>query len=213
MTLCGRCGLDHAPGELFVPEGADASHPLVDTCELEPAWRAAHSVPTPAGSLAYHATTPDLLDVVLASGLDPTKVRLKECPHVCFAPTPEIAAGTMNIVRGVDDPKVLEVDVSGLDLFFELGEARHHGERLEPGRIVRIVEPAPVPSTDGWSNPFVRRQHTDCLTRAGLPLDRRALRDAVHVADHRYGIEHTRAQYLEIVHELAAARAVRTSGR
>jgi hypothetical protein len=212
MAPCPDCGLEHAGGETFVDHSDDPMHPVVDTCVLEPAWRAAHSVPMPEGSLAYHATMPELLAAVLALGLDPEKTALDGCPHVCFAPTPELAAGTMKIVRGVDRPQVLEVDVSGLDLFFELGEARHHGDRLEPGRIVRLVEPAPTPAIAGWSDPFRRRQHSDCLARLGYPLDRRALSDAAHEADRRFGYDHTRAQYLEVAVELAAERAVRARG-
>lgn len=211
MSLCSTCGLGHGTGELFVVHGDDPLHPLVDTCELEPAWRAAHSAPMLAGSLAYHATTPELLDAILASGLDPAKSQLEGCPHVCFGPTPEIAAGTMKLIRGVETPCVLEVDVSELDLFFELGEARHHGDRLEPGRIIRVIEPAPTPSVYGWSDPFRRRQHSDCLALLEYPLDRRALSRALPEADRRYGYEHTAEQYRQVAIELAATRSSNAS--
>jgi hypothetical protein len=163
----------------------------------------------PIGSLAYHAITPELLHAVLASGLDPAASQLEACPHVCFASAAEIAAGTMMLIRGVEISCVLEVDVSDLDLFFELGEARHHGDRLDPGRVVRVIEPAPQPSIDGWSNPFRRRQHSDCLALLGYPLDRRALRHALPEADRRYGYEHTAEQYRQVAIELATTRAAR----
>ena len=208
--FCNGCGLHHEPGELFVSDGADELHPLVDTCELESAWRAAHLSPMPEGSRAYHAT--DSLDVVLASCLDPTEAN-SDCKHICFALTPEIAAATMEIRRKfmgipaeVEFP-VLEVDVSGLDLFFEFGEARHHGHRLERERVLGIVHPSPEPIIDGWSDPFLRRQHSDCLATNGYPLSRRALRAAREVADRRYGYEHTVEQHRQIALELAAATA------
>ena len=165
-------------------------------------------MPMPAGSVAYHATTADLLDDVLAFGLDPA-AGAGDCKHVCFAPTPEIAAGTMQIVRRPSlQPEVefrfLEVDVTGLDLFFELGEARHHGDRLEPDRVLRILDPTPAASIEGWSNPGDRRQHSDCLVLLGYPIDRRALRAARDEADRRYGYEHTTEQYRSVALELAA---------
>jgi hypothetical protein len=162
----------------------------------------------PAGARAYHAT--DSLEAVLASGLDPEESE-GLCKHVCFAPTAEIAAGTMEVRRtfmGIPDDvefPVLEIDVSGLDLFFELGEARHHGERLSPDRVIRIVEPPARPTTDGWRNPALRRQHSDCLVLNGYPLSRLALNKARDVADRRFGYEHSVEQFRQIAIELAGA--------
>jgi hypothetical protein len=119
------CGLDHTPDELFVAVGVEGLHRLVvvDTCELEGAWAAAHAKPQPAGAVAYHATRHP--EEVLEVGLDPA-LATSPCNHVCLAETAEIAAG------GDMGSVVVEVDVSGLDLFFELGEAHHHGS-VGPG--------------------------------------------------------------------------------
>jgi hypothetical protein len=210
VASCRECGVEHRPGELFVAHGDDPLHPLVETCELERAMREAHAAPLPVGSVAYHATDADVLDDVLTSGLDPAAT-FGTCQHICFAPTPEIAAGTMEIVRRPSLPpgvvfRVLEVDVSGLDLFFELGEARHHGERLEPDRAIRSLDPAPAASIEGWSDPARRRQHSDCLVLHGYPTDRRALRGARDEADRRYGYEHTIEQHRSVALELATRR-------
>lgn len=125
VVPCAKCGLAHEPGELFVPAAVVGRCMLVyeDTCELEPAWRQAHAAVQPPGAVAYHAT--DHLVPVLNHRIDPTASGLK-CKHVCLAETAEIAAGV-----DVGDV-VLEVDVSGLDLFLEMGEARHHGAPIEP---------------------------------------------------------------------------------
>ncbi len=108
----------------------------METCQLAAAYEAAHAQPASPGSIAYHATHPSKLDGVLAEGLDP-KCATSGCKHVALAETPGIAAGVLlPLVDGVPTlgeafagPVVLAVDVSGLDLFFELGEARHHGPR------------------------------------------------------------------------------------
>src|SRR5213078_2419955 len=92
MASCQQCGLEHGPRELFVAHGDDALHPLVDTCELECALRAAHAAPEPVGSVAYHATPADLLDDVLTVGLDPAAT-FGTCKHVCFAPSPRSRLG------------------------------------------------------------------------------------------------------------------------
>src|SRR5665647_1356901 len=91
-ALCNYCGLRHATGQLFVATGIDYKPLFNETCELEPAWRAAHAAPMSPGSRAYHAT--DSLAAVLAQGLDPAETP-GSCKHVCLASTPEIAAGTM----------------------------------------------------------------------------------------------------------------------
>jgi hypothetical protein len=145
VSVCAKCGLKHGPGELFVITGVEERRRLtvVDTCELEPAWAAAHAAPQPPGAVAYHAT--DHLEYVLEHGLDPSRAN-GNCKHVCLAETAEIAAGT-----DVGEV-VLEVDVGGLDLFFELGEARHHDTVIGPERL-RVLDPQPAPILDGWSDP------------------------------------------------------------
>jgi len=170
QQACATCGLNHGPGELFVVIGVKARHWLVvvDTCELEPAWAAAHAAPQPPGAVAYHAT--NNLDHVVEHGLDPDRAD-GNCKHVCLAKTAEIAAGVD--VGSV----VLEVDVSGLDLFFELGEARHHDTAIGPERL-RVLNPQPAPIATGWSDPGWRRNHSDCIARRGLPLSRRLLNAA-----------------------------------
>ncbi len=167
---CGKCGLNHAPGELFVITEVRGPHQLVvvNTCELEAAWSAAHAQPQPSGSVAYHATRHP--EYVLEQGLDPASAN-GNCKHICLAETAEIAAGV-----GVGDV-VVEIDVSGLDLFFELGEARHHDTVLVPERI-RLLEYDPAPIPTGWSDPGWRRNHSDCIARRGLPLSRRLLNTA-----------------------------------
>jgi hypothetical protein len=159
----------------------------------------------PPGSRAYHAT--DSLDDVLVNGLDPAYGD-GSCKHLCLAATAEIAAGTMDkrrrfgqIPYDVEFP-VLEVDVSGLDLFFELGEARHHGDLIPPERL-RLLEPAPAPVLTGWSDPASRRQHSDCLALAGYPLSRRILQAARDEADRRFNYEWTTEQHRALALELA----------
>ena len=147
--LCDRCGLRHAAGQLFVATRIDYKPFFEDTCELKSAWSAAHAAPMQAGARAYHAT--DSLASVLAHGsIRPARKTKSLCKHVCLASTPEIAAGTMEkrrraqrIPLDVEYP-VLEVDVAGLDLFFELGEARHHGSVIGPERL-HLLEPQPAP--------------------------------------------------------------------
>jgi hypothetical protein len=73
---------------------------------------------------------------------------------------------------------VLEVDVSGLDLFFELGEARHHEGIIPADRLRVLGDPQPAPIKVGWSDPGWRRNHSDCLARRGYPLSRRLLNAA-----------------------------------
>jgi hypothetical protein len=165
-----RCGLDHAPGELFVVVGIEGTHRLVvmETCGLEGAWAAAHAKPQAAGAVAYHATRHP--EEVLEVGLDPGRAS-SPCKHVCVAETAEIAAGVD--VGSV----VVEVDVSGLDFFFELGEARHHGSVIGPERL-GILDPQPAPVLTGWSDPGWRRNHSDCIALGGFPLSRRLLNAA-----------------------------------
>lgn len=166
---CRRCGLAHTDGELFVMTDIEGDRPVViDTCELEAAWRSAHAAAQPAGTLAYHATRHP--EEALVRGLDPQRSNAR-CKHVCLAETPYIAAG----VEIAD--VVLEVDVSGLDLFFELGEARHHDTLIEPERL-RVLDWQPAPMKLGWSDPAWRRNHSDCIALLDLPLSRRRLNAA-----------------------------------
>jgi hypothetical protein len=165
---CTRCDLPHADGELFVITDIDGGRPVViDTCELEDAWRSAHATPQPAGAIAYHATRHP--EEALSRGLDPQRAN-SPCKHVCLAENAWTAAGLelANVV--------LEVDVSGLDLFFECGEARHHGAIIEPERL-RVLDWPPAPIKIGWSDPAWRRNHSDCIALLDLPLSRPLLNE------------------------------------
>src|SRR3954451_8539062 len=122
---CDRCGLIHTPGQLFVEVAPEL---LIDTCELDTARTAAHREPSPTGTRAYHATHTTQLNAVLAHGLDPKQSRAT-CAHIALAETPGIAAavllptdgqGARHRAAGFAPPVVLEVDASGLDLFFEM---------------------------------------------------------------------------------------------
>ena len=183
------CGLAHEADELFVAIGDEL---VVDTCKLAPAYEAAHAGPAAPGSIAYHATHPSRLDGVLREGLDPARARSR-CRHVALAETPGIAAGVLlpqldgvpALAEGFPGPVVLAVDVSGLDLFFELGEARHHGDAIEPGRL-EVLDPQPRVDMTGWSDPGWRRNHSDCIAQLGYPLDRRLLDAAQDELDRRY---------------------------
>jgi hypothetical protein len=114
----------------------------------------------------------------------------------------EIRRGFNAIPPDVEFP-VLEVNVEGLDLFFELGEARLHGSVIGPDRL-SVLDPQPAPDTTDWSDPASRKQHTDCLVLAGLPMSRRVLRAVRDEADRRHGYEHTFEQYRAVAVELAA---------
>src|SRR3954451_4542915 len=137
---CDRCGLIHTPGQLFVEVAPEL---LIDTCELDAARAAAHREPSPRGTRAYHATHTTQLDAVLEHGLDP-KQSHATCAHVALDETPGMAAavllptdgqGVRYRAAGFAPRVVLAVDVSGLDLFFELGEARHHDTVIQPERL------------------------------------------------------------------------------
>jgi hypothetical protein len=179
--VCSRCGLLHEPDELFVEVGDEV---VVETCQLRAAYEAAHAQPAPPGSSAYHATHPSRLDAVLTNGLDPKRAR-SACQHVALAESPGIAAGV--VLPRVDGAElvVLAVDVSGLDLFFELGEARHHGPPIDPMRL-NVLDPQPRVDMAGWSDPGWRRNHSDCLALRGYPLDRRLLNAASEELARRY---------------------------
>jgi hypothetical protein len=114
-----------------------------------------------AGAVAYHATRHP--EEVLEVGLDPA-LATSPCNHVCLAETAEIAAGVD--VGSV----VVEVDVSGLDLFFELGEARHHGSVIGPERL-RLLDPQPAPILTRWSDPGWRRNHSAWIALCGACPD------------------------------------------
>jgi hypothetical protein len=184
-----RCGLVHEPDQLFVTIGEEL---VVETCHLAPALAAAHAAPLPPGSVAYHATHPTRLEEVLRNGLDPGRSQAP-CKHVALADTPGIAAGVLlpkpdgvpTLPEGFAGPIVMAVDVGGLDLFFELGEARHHGFPIEPGRLT-VLDPQPTADMTGWSDPAWRRNHSDCIALLGYPLDRRLLNDATAELVRRY---------------------------
>ena len=165
---------------------------VVETCQLAAAYKSAHGQPASPGSVAYHATHATRLDAVLRRGLDPQCARLA-CKHVALAETSGIAAGVLlplvdgvpTLAEGFAGPVVLEVDVSGLDLFFELGEARHHGSPIEPVRL-SALHPQPEVDMTGWSDPAWRRNHSDCIALRGYPLDRRLLNAASAELGRRY---------------------------
>lgn len=190
---CPNCGLEHAAGEFFVEVGHADGHPIMDeTCVL---LTRMSSPPKPLlpGTFAYHGT--NNVDAVLASGLDPARCGM-DCKHVCLAERPEVAAN-----RGT----VLRVDVSGLPLRFELGEARHHGEPIPPERIALYERPV-TPDWEGWSDPAWRRNHSDCLLVRGLPQSRRLLRKASAIAHERWE-GYTIEMYIDLVRELEAHEA------
>jgi hypothetical protein len=212
---CERCGLVHGPDELFV---AVEHEVLVETCELEAARNAAHSVPQPDGALAYHATHPTRLDSILARGLDPDRCARPDCKHVALAQTPGIAAGVLSpkedgvpyVVDGIPAPVVLQVDVRGLHLFFEFGEARHHGTVIESSRL-RAMDPQPAPDVTGWSDPAWRRDHSDCLVLNDLPLSRRLLNTATDEFNKRYPYGADHGAWRQVVAEFV--RAAQRSAR
>lgn len=187
--VCARCGLLHEPDELFVEVGDEV---VVETCQLAAAYEAAHAQPVPRGSIAYHATHPSRLDAVLTTGLDPMWAQ-STCKHVPLAETPGIAAGVLlplvddvpTLAEGLANSVVLAVDVSGLDLFFELGEARHHGRPIDP-ICLTVLDPQPRVDMRGWGDPAWRRNHSDCIALRGYPLDRRLLNAANDELAHRY---------------------------
>ena len=186
---CPRCGLPHEPNELFVAIGDEL---VVETCQLTGVYEAAHAQPAPPGSIAYHATHPSKLDGVLTKGLDPKCAR-SACKHVALAETAGIAAGVLlplvdgvpTLADGFASPIVLAVDVSGLDLFFELGEARYHGLPIDAIRL-NVLDPQPRIDMTGWSDPAWRRNHSDCIALLGYPLDRRLLNAASDELARRY---------------------------
>jgi hypothetical protein len=186
---CSRCGLVHEPDQLFVAIGEEL---VVETCQFATAYEVAHGRPLPPGSIAYHATHPSRLDEVLSDGLDPARAR-SDCKHVALAETPGIAAGVLlplidgvpTLADGFASPVVMAVDVGGLDLFFELGEARHHGRPINPDRL-KVLDPQPSVDMTGWSDPAWRRNHSDCIALRGYPLARRLLNAASDELERRY---------------------------
>jgi len=115
------------------------------------------------------------------------------CKHVALAETPGIAAGVLlplvdgvpTLAEGFASPVVMAVDVSGLDLFFELGEARHHGSPIDPIRLT-VLDPQPAVDMTGWSDPAWRRNHSDCIALRGYPLARQLLNTASDELARRY---------------------------
>jgi hypothetical protein len=112
---CPQCELRHAPGELFAVTGYEDHPVLDDTCELEPAWRAAHDAGMPPRSRAYHAT--DSLEAVLAQGLDPMQTN-GDCKHM-----PRRNPGDRRVPRGTWSPEA-----------FALGITRAEGSGVRDGR-------------------------------------------------------------------------------
>lgn len=199
--MCAVCGLVHAPGELFVPVDFTSHLVYEDTCELKDAWAAARAEPQQPGTLAYHATRHP--EEALERGLDPQQGTHPVCKHVCLAETEWIGAWVAEQFGHEEPLALLEVDVSGLDLFFELGEARHHGAVIEPERL-RVVDPLPAPIGTGWSDPGWRRQHSDCLVQLDLPLSRRLLKEADEVLLRRWPYDgYDDARFRSILAELA----------
>lgn len=186
---CSRCALVHEPDQLFVAIGEEL---VVETCEFAKAYEAAHAQPLPPGSIAYHATHPSRLDGVLTDGLDPSRAQ-SLCKHVALAETPGIAAGVLlplvdgvpTLAEGFASPVVMAVDVSGLDLFLELGEARYHGRPIDPIRL-KVLDSQPSVDMTGWSDPAWRRNHSDCIALRGYPLARQLLNAASDELARRY---------------------------
>ena len=127
---------------------------------------------------------PERLDEALTEGLDLNRAQ-SACKHVALAETPGIAAGVLlpvvdgapTLGEGLAGPVVVAVDVSGLDLFFELGEARYHGAPIDPIRI-QVLDPQPSVDMTGWSDPAWRRNHSHCIALRGYPLARQLLNAA-----------------------------------
>jgi hypothetical protein len=209
---CDLCGLSHRAGELFAMTGHDGCWPIFDaTCELEPAFEAAHAAPQPAGTVAYHVTDHERLSAILEQGLDPSRSKSENCRHTCLAATPEVAARIVDSWRvahgiplAVEFP-MLEVDIGGLDLFFEAGEARHH-DTVEPDRL-RIFTQDVAPIAPEWLNPAWRFQHGDCLAGAELPLDRRILRSTNEEATRLWPDGNSLEQWRALARDLASAKA------
>lgn len=213
IDVCPRCGLMHGTDELFVEIDDEL---VVETCQLAAAYQAAHAQAAPPGSIAYHATHPSRLHAVLTHGLDPKCAR-SACRHVALAETAGIAAGVLlprvdgvpTIAEGFAGPVVLAVDVSGLDLFFELGEARHHGPPIDPMRL-KVLDPQPGIDMTGWSHPAWRRNHSDCIALCGYPLDRRLLNSASDELTRRHPFDPFDEQrFREILDTLKCERQLR----
>lgn len=101
--------------------------------------------------IAYHGTraVPDILQ----NGLQP-RSRIGGCKHVCLAARAALAANFGTVLR---------VDITGLELQFEHGEARSH-DPISRDRI-RPLGYNPDPSFNGWRDPAWRGNHGACLDR------------------------------------------------
>ena len=95
--------------------------------------------------MAPRPTTRRVPQLVMRDGLDPAFCKPKNCKHICLALTPGLAA---HLIEG---GTVIAVDTSGLDLFFECGEARHHGSVISSQRLT-VLEKLLLPTTAGWSS-------------------------------------------------------------
>jgi len=125
---------------------------------------------------------------------------------VCLSETPWIGAWLAEAFGDEEPLTLLEVDVAGLHLFFELGEARHHGDVIGPERL-GVVEPLPASINTGWSDPGWRWQHSDCLAHLGLPLSRRLLRAADEEMRRRWPHDaYDRDRFRRVLAELTARR-------
>ena len=122
--------------------------------------------------------------------------------------TPNLDVEVAPVVEGFDLPVVLQVDVSGLDLFFEFGEARHHSAVIESSRL-RVMDPQPAPNLTGWSAPYWRRDHSDCLVLHDLPLSRRLLNEATDEFNMRYPYGADHGTWRQVVAERGAPSLAR----
>lgn len=111
--------------------------------------------------IAFHGTLSPLH--ALNDGLKASPTQGCARGHICLAERPEVAAnfGT-----------VLEVDVRDLDVVWEQGEGRFHGD-IAPERL-RGYGYAPRPDWQGWSDPALRINHRACLS----PAERESLVEA-----------------------------------
>lgn len=78
--------------------------------------------------------------------------------HICLGWSPELSRNF---------GPVLEVDITGLPVEWELGEGRIH-EPISAERVLRILPEPITPNWDGWEDPLYRTNHRECLRRGAL---------------------------------------------